>query len=106
MNEKNNGKLAAILAYVIIIGPLIAMSINAESKNKFASFHVRQGLGLTILFVCLGLIISNFDNFMLTISMWFFLSILSAYGLFTAASNSTYPIPLLGNIFQKIFKTL
>lgn len=106
MEEKNNGKIAAILAYVIIIGPLIAMSINSENKNKFASFHVRQGLGLTILFVALGLLISNFESYMLTISMWIFMSVLSVYGLFSAASNTTFPIPILGNFFQKIFKNI
>ena len=54
------GKTAAITSYILIIGVLIAMSMNGEKKNTFASFHIRQALGLSITFISLGLItISN-----------------------------------------------
>lgn len=100
------GKTAAIISYILFIGPLIALSMNSESKNKFASFHIRQGLGLTISFIALGLLISNFNFPMVTISMWIFISILCVYGLITAANGETKPLPLLGNFFQKIFKNI
>lgn len=106
MEEIKQGKTAAILSYIILIGPLVAMSMNAESKNKYASFHIRQGLGITILFISLGLIISNFNNPMMLISMWVFTSILSIYGIFTAAKGEVIPMPLVGAFFQKIFKTI
>ncbi len=100
------GKTAAIISYILFIGPLIALSMNSESKNKFASFHIRQGLGLTILFISLGLIISNFKNDMILISMWIGVSILCIYGLITAANGETKPMPIVGNLFQKFFKSL
>lgn len=106
MEEIKQGKTAAILSYIILIGPLVSMSMNAESKNKYASFHIRQGLGITILFISLGLIISNFNNPMMLISMWVFTSILSIYGIFTAAKGEVIPMPLVGAFFQKIFKTI
>ncbi|WP_395057441.1 DUF4870 domain-containing protein [Flavobacterium sp.] len=106
MEEQKDGKTAAILSYIILIGPLIALSINSENKNNFASFHIRQGLGITILFVGLGLIISNFKNDMVLISMWIFVSVLSMYGMLTAAKGEMKPIPLLGNYFQKWFKNI
>lgn len=106
MEDIKQGKTAAILSYIILIGPLIALSINAENKNKFASFHIRQGLGITILFISLGLLISNFNNPMLIVSMWIFTSILSIYGMFTAAREEVKPMPLVGALFQKIFKTI
>jgi hypothetical protein len=46
----DEGKTAAITCY-IGIGVFIAMSMNADDKNKFASFHIRQGLGITITFI-------------------------------------------------------
>lgn len=49
------GKSTAITSYILIVGVLIAMSMNAEPKNPFAAFHIRQSLGLSILFVSLGL---------------------------------------------------
>jgi uncharacterized membrane protein len=96
------GKTAAITSYILIIGVFIAMSMNSgEEKNSFASFHIRQALGLSLTFISLGLIISNFDSPMISISMWISLSVLWTYGIFSALNGDTKPIPLLGNYFQK-----
>ncbi len=103
MNQDiEKGKIAAITSYILIIGVFIAMSMNSgEEKNTFASFHIRQALGLSLMFISLGLIISNFDSLMISISMWIFLSVLWTYGIFSAINGETKPIPLLGNYFQK-----
>ena len=101
-HEIEKGKIAAITSYILIIGVFIAMSMNSgEEKNTFASFHIRQALGLSLIFISLGLIISNFDSLMISISMWIFLSVLWTYGIFSAINGETKPIPLLGNYFQK-----
>lgn len=104
-NTIKEGKSAAIISYILIVGPLIAISINSDHKNQYASFHIRQGLGLTISFIILGVSISFFENIYIAASMWIFISILTIYGIFSAASGSTKPLPLLGNLFQKTFKT-
>jgi hypothetical protein len=62
-NTIEEGKATAITSYILIVGVLIAISMNSENKNSFASFHIRQGLGLSITFISLGLIISNFKKF-------------------------------------------
>ena len=101
-NTIEKGKTAATISYILLIGVLIAMSMNSgEEKNSFASFHIRQALGLSITFISLGLIISHFDNPMITFSMWIFLSVLWTFGIFNAINGITKPIPLLGNYFQK-----
>jgi uncharacterized membrane protein len=106
-NSIEKGKTAAITSYILIIGVFIAMSMNSgEEKNSFASFHIRQALGLTITFISLGLIISNFDSPMISLSMWIFLSVLWTFGIFSAINGQTKPIPLLGNYFQKWFKSI
>jgi uncharacterized membrane protein len=102
-NTVEEGKTAAITSYILIVGVLIAMSMNSENKNSFASFHIRQALGLTITFVSLGLIVSNFDSLMISATMWIFVSILWTYGFFTAIKGDMKPLPLLGNLFQKAF---
>ena len=49
-NSIEKGKTAAITSYILLIGVFIAMSMNSgEEKNSFASFHIRQALGLTLL---------------------------------------------------------
>ena len=104
-NSIEKGKTAAITSYILLIGVLIAMSMNSgEDKNSYASFHIRQALGLSITFISLGLIISNFDSPMISISMWVSLSVLWTYGIVSAINGETKPIPLLGNYFQKWFK--
>lgn len=100
------GKAIAITSYILIVGVLIALSMNSENKNKFASFHIRQGLGLTITFIILGVSISSFESIFVALPMWLFISILTMYGIFTAAKGETTPLPLLGNLFQKWFKSI
>jgi len=107
MANENTGKSAAIISYIMVVGVLIALSMNtAEDRTKFASFHIRQALGLSIVFVSLGLLVSNFDNWMITSSMYLFVGVLWAFGLFSAAAGRMTPVPLLGNFFQKFFKNL
>ncbi len=101
------GKTAAITSYILIIGVFIAMSMNSgEDKNSFASFHIRQALGLSLTFISLGLIISHFDSMLISAPMWIFVSILWTYGIFSAIKGESRPVPLLGNYFQKAFKSI
>lgn len=102
----DQGKPAAITAYILVVGALIAMSMNAENKNPYASFHVRQALGLSILFVALGYTLSGFWAPMIVFPFWIFMAVLWGYGLYTAISGQTTPMPLIGKLFQKVFKKM
>lgn len=100
------GRSIAITSYILIVGVLIALSMNSENKNQFASFHIRQGLGLTLTFIILGVSISSFESVYVAAPMWIFVSVLTIYGIFTAAKGETTPLPLLGSLFQKWFKSI
>jgi len=108
MNEDTieKGKTAAITSYILLVGVLIALSMNSEDKNEYASFHIRQGLGLSITFISLGVIISNFENIMIAAPMWIFITVLMAFGIFNAANGSIKPLPIVGSLFQKWFKNV
>ena len=107
MNEiVEKGKTTAITSYILIIGCLIAMSMNADQKNPFASFHIRQSAGHSIMFLSLGLIVSNFGIPEATLALWIFMSVLWTYGIFTAVAGKTTPVPLVGALFQKLLKTI
>ena len=80
--------------------------MNSENKNPFASFHIRQALGLSLTFISFGAIISNFDSFYITFPMWICISILWTFGIFNAIQGQMRPIPLVGNLFQKWFKSI
>lgn len=102
----DTGKTIAVISYILLIGFPIAFSMNSETKNPYASFHIRQGLGLTITFISLGLIISNFDNIMIAAPMWICATVLMFFGISNAISGSITPIPLLGKWFQIWFKNI
>lgn len=105
-NSVESGKSIAITSYILIVGVLISLSMNADAKNPFATFHIRQSLGLSLTFISLGLVVSNFDDFMLTTSMWVFVSVLWGYGIVSAIRGETKPLPLLGTFFQSAFKSI
>ncbi|RZJ55999.1 MAG: hypothetical protein EOO44_01235 [Flavobacterium sp.] len=105
-NTIEEGKSIAITSYILIVGVLIAMSMNSENKNTFASFHIRQALGLSLTFISFGALTSNFDSFFITFPMWICVSILWTYAIFTAIQGQMRPIPLVGNLFQKWFKSI
>jgi len=108
MNEQTieEGKTLGLVAYLTLFGTLIAFFMNQDKRNPFTSFHVRQGLGLGILYITLGFLITSFDNWMITYSFWIFFSVLYVYGIFGAVTGKLNEIPLLGDFFQKIFKSI
>src|SRR5690606_22273058 len=42
------GKTTAIIAYITVIGLVIALIMNGDKKNPCAAYHIRQSLGLML----------------------------------------------------------
>ncbi len=99
-------KNAAIVAYLTIIGALIAIFMNSESKSTFASFHIRQALGIFLTFFALGYVIGYFDDWMVSSAFYLFFFILWIYGFMGALNGQQKSIPMLGEFYQKLFKNL
>lgn len=112
MNDKitdlEKGKTNAYVAYLTIIGCIIAMVMNSdtEKRSAFASFHIRQALGLVLLFFALGYPVGTFDSWMVSSAFYIFFFILWMYAFLGALSGKMNEIPLLGSLFQKLFKGL
>ncbi|WP_242157474.1 hypothetical protein [Aestuariivivens sediminis] len=102
----NEGKGLAIVSYLAVIGIIIAYFLNNDKKNPFTSFHLRQSLGLWLLFHVLGFVASSFDNWGVTSGFYLFFCILFIYGLIGAVSGKAQSIPLLGDVFQKWFSSI
>ncbi|UGU18393.1 hypothetical protein LS482_15615 [Sinomicrobium kalidii] len=102
-NVIKQGKTAAVVSYITIIGTLIAISMNAEPGNDFARFHIRQAFGLWLSFFALGFIIGYANSFYATIGLYVFFIILLLYGFTGALSGKKQAVPLLGNYFQQWF---
>lgn len=100
------GKNIAITSYITIIGTVIAMIQNNEARNTFASFHIKQALGLMLSFFALGYLIGYFDSWAVTSAFYLFFFILWIYGFIGALSGKMNLIPIVGPLFQKAFKSL
>jgi uncharacterized membrane protein len=100
------GRQMAIISYITIIGLVIAFSMNVDKKNEFARFHIRQALGLGILFFTISLFIGYFDSWMISGSFYVFFIVLWVFGLTNAIQSEHTPVPLLGDYFQDWFKNI
>ena len=105
-SEANDGKAAAIVAYLTIIGTIIAYFMNNDTKNRFASFHIRQALGIHITFYLLGVLVSWFDSWLISTPFYLFIIVLWGYGLLAAIQGERNEVPLLGRQFQNWFSTI
>ncbi len=102
-NSIEKGKKIAIVAYITMIGTIVAYYMNTDEHNEFAKFHIRQAFGIYLTFFLLGYLISGFDNWSITFTFWTFIFILWLFGFMQALQGRTQPIPLLGKLFQKLF---
>ncbi len=102
------GRQNAVISYITIIGVIIAYYMNNEDhkKSAFASFHIRQSLGLWLTFWALGYIIGSFDSWLVTSSFYLFFAVLFIYGFSNAIGKKALSVPLLGDFYQKIFANL
>lgn len=105
-NTIEEGKNTAIVSHITIIGTIIAIIMNNDSKNTFAAFHIRQTLGIFLLFFALGYPVGLFDSWMISSSLYIFIFILWAYSFVSALQGQMNLIPFLGSFFQKFFKNL
>lgn len=100
------GKTAAVWSYFSILGLLIAFSMNSAPKNPFATFHIRQSLGLTLLFILLTLPLGFFDSWLVSGPFLITFFVLWLYGIISALQGNMQPIPLVGGLIQKVFASL
>ncbi|WP_298236719.1 hypothetical protein [uncultured Algibacter sp.] len=102
----DEGKGLAIVSYLAIIGIIIAYFMNSDKKNLFTNFHIRQSLGLWLMFHLLGFVATSFDSWGVSSGFYIFFSVLFIYGLIGAISGKPQTVPLLGDLFQKWFANI
>lgn len=103
MAQTPPGKTTAIIAYLTLVGALIAFSMNNEPKHDFARFHIRQAFGLHIVFLGFALFLSQWFNSYAWIGLYVFYFVMWFYGFIGALNNKKQSVPVLGPYFQKWF---
>lgn len=101
------GKMTAIIAYITLIGLIIAFIMNNDKKNTFAAFHIRQALGLGLTSLALSMInIIPILGWLISLFGVLFIFVLWIIGLIGAINGEKKMVPLLGEKYQEWFKTI
>jgi hypothetical protein len=101
-----DAKTKAIISHIPVLGWVIALVINMNQKEEYASFYIRQNLGFMVAW------------FVVSVFMWFpiinwiawigyvVVGIFWLMSLIWAVTDVMKPIPWLGKQFQEWFKSL
>ncbi|TXD82094.1 hypothetical protein ESY86_15610 [Subsaximicrobium wynnwilliamsii] len=103
----SEGKTIAIIAYLTIIGLIIAYVMNNEKKNAFAKYHIIQSLGIALTAIALSIVglipilgwIINLIGILVLLYMWIM-------GLINAINEKQQPVPILGKHYEEWFKNI
>ncbi len=104
----DNGKTIGIIAYLTLIGWIIALVMHNNNKTDLGAFHIRQMLGIVIVGFALY-ILNVFLAFTIgsAILGWIIQLLMFAFwllGFIGALQGEKKPVPLLGEQFQQWFK--
>lgn len=100
---KNNPRVVSVISYLTIVGWLLAYILN-DQKSPLASFHLRQSLGIYILFLGSSVLmwipilgwIAGTLVFLFGLALWLI-------GILDAFQEKMKVVPIMGADFQKWF---
>lgn len=103
--QTGEDKTVAILAYITLIGFIIALVMHGSKKTALGSFHLRQMLGIVVT----GL--ASYILIFIPILGWIAMMVIGVcnfimwiMGLIAAANGEMKPAPILGAKYQEWFK--
>lgn len=105
----DDGKTAAIVAYITIIGWLISyFALYKDNKTQLAAVHLRQTLLLFLIglgwgFVQSALLFSFSGLYFLTLIVNIGIFVLWIIGLIAAINGQAKPMPIIGEPAQRMF---
>lgn len=107
----DQGKTIAILAYITLIGWIIAIVMHGSNKTSLGAFHIRQALGLIIIAICVAIIrlplfFIPFLGWAIGLALSIGILIFWILGLVSAANGEEKPLPIFGQMFQNWFASI
>jgi uncharacterized membrane protein len=105
--QTSNENTMAIIAYITIIGLIIAFISNQEKKDTFVKYHIVQSLGLALTGLALGVIsMIPILGWIIYIVGIFVLLYMWIMGLMNAINKKAQPVPFIGEKYREWFKNL
>jgi uncharacterized membrane protein len=95
------------VAYITIIGLIIALILNQEKKDPFAGFHIRQSMGIFASSIGLSLVaLVPLVGWIVAIVGSLLILVLWVLGLINAIGGHMTPVPVLGDKFEEWFSSV
>jgi len=99
----------AMIAYITVIGWIIAYVKRKEAKSPLVNYHLEQALGLIIASIVWSVVIGIIVA-VLPASLAGILSVAGLlplvfmiFGIINASNNAQQPIPVIGKLFENRF---
>jgi|SRR5690554_5270225 len=102
----NSGKIIALIAYFFLFGWFIALVLNHSNRTELGSFHVRQSFGIMCLATLLFIFVGFMNIFVLSLIAILAMMVLWFLGVASAVQGNYQTVPLVGEYFQKWFRSL
>ncbi|MBR9701187.1 hypothetical protein GOV11_04955 [Candidatus Woesearchaeota archaeon] len=100
MAKKTTGNGLAIVAYITLIGWIIALLLNMDKKNPLVRYHLRQSLLLMIMWMVTWFVPK------IGWLLGLFVFVLWILGLINAINGVKKPVPLVGEYAEKWFQAI
>jgi uncharacterized membrane protein len=102
-----DAKTKAIISHLTIVGWIIALVINMNQKEEYASYYIRQNLGIMVILFILSFLhiipvlgwIAAWVGYIIMFIFWLM-------SLIWSVTDVTKPVPWFGDKFQEWFKSL
>lgn len=100
-------KTIAIVAYLTVIGLVVALVMNNDKKDPFSTYHIRQSLGIILTSIALSLInVIPILGWIVSLIGVFVLLYMWVIGLLNAINGRMKPVPILGEKYEEWFKSI
>src|SRR5690606_42021255 len=100
----DNGKTVAIIAYITLIGWIIALIMNNGNKTALGTYHVRQSLGIICVGVILNILASILDISIISCIVWSGVLVLWVLGIMSAVQVYMKLVSVFGDDYLELFK--
>ena len=102
-----NNKTLSVVAYITLIGWLIAYFSGKEKADSLLKYHLRQALGLAIVSIIFNLALNAISLAIPGLSFLSFIGwiilVFWILGIINASNGAEKPVPVFGKAFEKQF---
>ncbi len=101
-------RTVAIVAYLSLVGFIIAIILHGSNKTQLGAYHLRQAMGIYLTgvvgWICVMILMFVLIGAFLAPVLWIGLVVMWIMGLIAAVNGQQKPVFLLGEKYQEWFK--